>query len=738
MMGVVADNPVYSFADFRLDPTRRLLLRNGEIITLHPKAFDLLLALIENRDRVLSKNELLNSVWEGQFVEEGNLAVQIFTLRKIFAEKKDEHRFIVTVPGRGYRFVADVLPLPVGAEPQEGLANVNGEPSMSSNAGLVSFERRSVSRNISSLNGLMYLIFGGLVFAALVASGYFIWHRLSPAGKSAESSSLFRADSIRRLTNRGDVQLAAISPDGRVFAYTTADFERQSMWLGYVEGGEHIELLRSSEVSYHWLAFSSDAGSLLYTASDRADPITTLYKLPVLGGVPEQISKSVSEYLSISPDGAQIAFVRGIPAEKRSGLFVSGLDGGGTRELVSLSRPNAFDFESASWSPDGQVIAFAARIDQNATRQNLYTARVTDGHVEQITDNGWAEIRRTAWLNDGSGLLILAQPFGFWDSVFYEQIWHVSYPAGTVSKVTTDLSNYSTALGMTGKASALLSIEYRQMMNIWVASADDPSHARQVTFSSFGRNDGFTGLAWRPDGKIIYSSTVSNSQVVSLMNADGGDVKGLTPPGFVDSQLSVSGDGRYIFFHSNRSGIFEIWRMDMDGRNLLQMTTGGHNYQSYSSHDGKWVYYKSLQDPIGGLRRISADGGEPQQITESECNWACLSPDGRYLACEYRTDRRRLAIFDISGGQPIRQFEFPPSSLRWYAMHWTPDSKAVAYRDKYYGVWKQPIQDGAQPRRIDGLPKEKIYSFAWSRDGKKFAFTRGESVRDVVILLASE
>src|SRR5215204_1210940 len=118
-MQVTSHTPVFLFEDFSLDRAHRLLRRGDDAVALHPKAFELLLMLVENRDRVLSKNELLNTVWEGQFVEENNLAVQISALRKIFGEKSREHRFIVTVPGRGYRFVSDVEfesgPAPIGA-----------------------------------------------------------------------------------------------------------------------------------------------------------------------------------------------------------------------------------------------------------------------------------------------------------------------------------------------------------------------------------------------------------------------------------------------------------------------------------------------------------------------------------------------------------------------------------------------------------------------------------------------
>src|SRR5918999_3362211 len=98
----------YTFAEYELDLARRLLLRAGQSIPLNAKAFDLLVVLIENRERVIAKEELMELVWRDQFVEEANLAVQISTLRRVLGEKKGEHRFIVTVPGRGYRFVAEL------------------------------------------------------------------------------------------------------------------------------------------------------------------------------------------------------------------------------------------------------------------------------------------------------------------------------------------------------------------------------------------------------------------------------------------------------------------------------------------------------------------------------------------------------------------------------------------------------------------------------------------------------
>jgi DNA-binding winged helix-turn-helix (wHTH) protein/Tfp pilus assembly protein PilF len=99
---------IYEFGPFRIDMERYLLLRGDEPIPLSPKVFETLLFLVENRGRVGKKDEIINSVWPDTFVEESNLAQNIFLLRKALGEEKNEHRYIVTIPGVGYRFVAPV------------------------------------------------------------------------------------------------------------------------------------------------------------------------------------------------------------------------------------------------------------------------------------------------------------------------------------------------------------------------------------------------------------------------------------------------------------------------------------------------------------------------------------------------------------------------------------------------------------------------------------------------------
>src|SRR5277367_2597368 len=99
---------LYEFGPFLLDPRERVLLSAEAPVAMTPKVFDTLLYLVRNQGRVLSKDELLQKIWPDTFVEEVNLAVNISTLRKLLGEGPQDGRYIVTVSGRGYRFVAPV------------------------------------------------------------------------------------------------------------------------------------------------------------------------------------------------------------------------------------------------------------------------------------------------------------------------------------------------------------------------------------------------------------------------------------------------------------------------------------------------------------------------------------------------------------------------------------------------------------------------------------------------------
>jgi eukaryotic-like serine/threonine-protein kinase len=115
----------YRFGPFDLDPDQRILRRDGKKIALQPKAFDLLLYLVQNPLRLVTKEELLRAVWPDSFVEEGNLSQNIFLLRKAITPKQKDFRYIVTLPGRGYQFAAAVELIPHSAVEQSDVAEIH-------------------------------------------------------------------------------------------------------------------------------------------------------------------------------------------------------------------------------------------------------------------------------------------------------------------------------------------------------------------------------------------------------------------------------------------------------------------------------------------------------------------------------------------------------------------------------------------------------------------------------------
>jgi DNA-binding winged helix-turn-helix (wHTH) protein len=102
------ENLTYEFGPFRLDPAERLLLREGQVVPLTPKALNLLVYLVEHHGRLVEKQTLMHALWPDTIVEEGNLAYNVSVLRKVLDDEADSALMIQTVPTRGYRFVAPV------------------------------------------------------------------------------------------------------------------------------------------------------------------------------------------------------------------------------------------------------------------------------------------------------------------------------------------------------------------------------------------------------------------------------------------------------------------------------------------------------------------------------------------------------------------------------------------------------------------------------------------------------
>jgi len=101
-------NRLYEFGPYRIDPSRNLLLRGSQPVPLTSKAFETLLTLVERSEQDVSKEELMRKLWPDTFVEEANLVQHISMVRKALGETPQDRRYVITLPGRGYRFAEKV------------------------------------------------------------------------------------------------------------------------------------------------------------------------------------------------------------------------------------------------------------------------------------------------------------------------------------------------------------------------------------------------------------------------------------------------------------------------------------------------------------------------------------------------------------------------------------------------------------------------------------------------------
>ena len=710
----------FAFADFELDGERRTLSRKGKPVALNSKTFDLLLTLVEHRGEILSRDVLLEKVWAGQYVEEGNLSVHISVLRKALGERKKDHIFIVTVPGQGYRFVAKLHDDTEFVVESHRLSHIVVEEQISDKGAQTQLPT-SQTKWSGRLKQHRVAIAILILAAAGLATGGYVFER----SRASRTAIPFQQMSMRRLTNVGNVATATISPDGKLFAYAAFDGELQSLWLGHVDGGEPIQIRPATNVVYLAIKFTPDGSSIYYTTSENFAP-GTLYRMPVFGGAPEKIRDNFRT-LTFSPDGKQFAYIRFDDKQNRSALFLADSKDGSERELAALPGEPTVDWHSPAWSPDGLSMALAARV--GAGEVTIFVMNISDGSSNRLASRTWAEVRSMTWLPGGHGLAAVAIE----KYALSPQLWYVAFPNGEVRRLTTDLSFYG--LVAASSDGSLLSAEGKNQSNIWLAPADDLAAAKQITFGSPGQDDGWYGLAWTHDERIVYTADTDAGTNIWVMDTDGKNRKQIIPNGGVNIDPTVAANGQYLVFQSNRGGHWAIWRSDLDGSNLVQLTSEEVAGEPSISPDGKWVIYETSSDGSGELWRMSIDGGDKIKLSDRIAEWPEISPDGKFVACGLNmSDQQvKLATLPIDGGDPIKVFDLPRLyNFRW-GVQWMPDGKAVTYRDWTNGIWRQSL-DGGEPKRLEGLPEEKLAAYGWSRDGKQIAFTRLVTPRDVVLI----
>ena len=554
------------------------------------------------------------------------------------------------------------------------------------------------------------------------------------------SSKLRRSPKAAKITNVPNADRAlnvAISPNGEYIAYAEmSDVGKPSfefsLWVQEVATNNRVQLVPpAAKVEYRGLTYSRDGATIFYVSDD------TLYRIPASGGEVAKVLADVGGSITFAPDGRRFAFVRN--SNGGTTLMVANTDGSGERVLAARKRPEFLNPDGPAWSPEGSFIACWVGVIAKGSTMSMIGFDVTTGEEKRITDQKWDEIGgRPTWLPDGSGLVVSANKGT--DSA----IWQVPYPPGEASRITSDPLYQYLDLDVTSDGKNVVTIKFASRSSLWVMPEGNPSAAKPITS---GEHHSYRHISWTPDGRILYASSIGTSRDIWIMNGDGRNAKQLTANAGVNLQPQPSADGRYVVFSSNRAnqGAFNLWRMNIDGSNPVQLTNGRGEVQPVCSPDGRWVVYSQ-----GGpnteawqktIWKVSIDGGESVRLSDKPASGAAISPDGSLIACWYAPDAAngddppimKVALIPFAGGPPIKVLDAIRSKI--IPVRWSPDGQAIDYVETHpfvTNIWRQPMS-GGPPRQVTQFTSEDIQGFDWSHDGK-LVCSRLHDVQDVVLI----
>ncbi len=548
----------------------------------------------------------------------------------------------------------------------------------------------------------------------------------------------FQQIEITQLTTIGKVKTAAISPDGKYVAYAVDEggstsppvhSGKESLWVRQVAGGD-VQVIGSAKVNYRGLSFSND-GDYLYAVRAEGDNLAFyfLYKIPVLGGAEKRLIADLGTKATGSADEKELAFVRYLNGGGNSKIVVARADGTRERVLAERDAP-MFLASSVAWSPSGRTLATSIfNYDSASGRANPVEFSLQDGTERSLTSKRWAWIGDLAWLSSGRGLILNTSEL----SGRLKQITYLSYPNGEARRITNDTNDYE-GVSLTADSHTMATVQEKSSFDVWVAPLVEPDSAKPITSGGSSARE-----SWSPTGKIVFDKRGGQGETnIWIMERDGSSARQLTAnTGRINQAPSVSPDGHYIVFVSERTGTAHLWRMDIDGNNLKQLTNSPHDLLWYGSPDytpdGKWVIYmKSGMD--AGVWKVPIEGGDPVRVNKApHALYFAVSPDGKMIANDYDNEAGGLGVeaTPLDGSTPPKRLDIPMGAIRWSA-----DSRSILYIKNEGGVsniWSQPIS-GEPPKQITHFNSEVIRSFDLSRDGKHLVMNRGTANRDVVLI----
>jgi DNA-binding winged helix-turn-helix (wHTH) protein/Tol biopolymer transport system component len=660
-------NTLYRFEGFELDPANRVFMLAGRPIAIPARAFDLLLYMARNTERLLTKEELMKAVWGDTIVEEGNLTQSVFLLRKaLSAQPSTGNKLIVTVPGRGYRFAAEVeqiaIPPPVpgaleisanGAPPLPEAA-----PSQPQAAGKVRHPNRWRSR---------WFIMGAVVGAATISALI-----VFPGGAGRERNKPVPLP--HRLTaNAAENPLItfALSPDGRYLAYTDA----QSITIQTLPSGEARSIPLGSGVAPDRVIWYPDATRLIVGETVKDSP--SVFVLSILSGKLSLLRENAVN-AAVSPDGTRIVYTAGNIRE----LWLMDGNGENPRRVLALTAPDKL--YPVSWSPDGGRVWFVrVHWEKEQESVTLETCDLKGGS-------------RTVVLSDASARAFRLLPQGLIYAAVegpqnFTNLWElpVNPAAGTPSGPLRKLTNWA---------------------NFIITGISATANGKQVALLNG---------TWQADvyvGDLRAGGTeLANTRRLSLDESN-------------DYPAFWTPDGQSVVFFSNRNGRDQVFRQRLDQRvpELLSTDSGDAEYPRFG---GPWIYYRSV--PPGGhlswnqplaVRRIPENGGASSDvIQDAGIDVGCAS--GRPEICVLaRLKGKALTFYRFDhakglGGE-IGHMEYDSRLSPSFGL--SPDGSEIAALDpRGIGNRIRRIRlNGGDVSEVEVPGRKEMEVLFWASDGK--------------------
>lgn len=718
-------NNLYEFGEFCLDAEERVLLRGGEPIALSPKVFETLFLLVQGNGHIFSNREMMDALWADSFVEESNLTQNIYTLRRVLGTNEHGKRFIENVPRRGYRFNAEL--------------RISSKSQTDARREGITESRENISRTsqfIDRPRSLIPYLIGAIIVGVLGFVGFRFWPGQTEKRLFAPSETV----NFKKLSFTGDLSFPVLAPDGNSFAFVRG----AGLFVQDVNSGDEIRLNVADEKVFGILRFSADGNSIYFRNRVGFDVPASVFQVSRFGGVPRLVAENVWSGFGFSADARQMFFFRVYPKEAENALIIRNLETGDERKLTTCKLPSEYLLNTnPQLSPDGKKIAIVIfERSRQAPISQLRLVDVETGEVEEVGVPQLQQFEQVAWTPDGQ-LIISAREKGK-----FFQLWRLGLPGRDLQKITNDLNIYR-GLSLSADGKKLLARQFTIYSHVWIAGRGDIENGSQKTFGNLNR-DGINGIAWTPNGDIIYTSRIMADGDLWLYRPSDDSRWQLTQnAGGTHQNAIVSPDGRSVFFNTNRSGTNHIWRMDPSGANQTQITFGEKEVEAYPqiSPDGAWLYYIQRSPAASTVWRKSLSGGHVEALTEAgklaPDNFLSLSPDGNWLAfhnsvetvnedVEKQTyqvgliptsERGAPRFLNITASRPVAR--------------WNSDSSALDYienNSEGARIWRMPVRGDQEPTLVLYLPKSFLHNFAWSPAGDKLVLSRGAQLNDAILL----